>query len=366
MTRDAQEIVELLQEGSFRGTKTLLFSKLQVEEAKKISLEDLESSKSNGEEDLNPIAASRVHLPSMVGSRHGKRKDYLPPTVGVNFIIMYGIKNYRREYEEYHEGCDHVAYTPEGYNFGAYGRNGCNKRTWRSFHFPYSLGAYLERRYFIEFNSISCAIPRVDDYDFNIANCVSCVLVVEDRRNMEKEIGPILEHLSISLSLNPSSLCYEVSLEELISLLDSHTFQISLIGDIFLDVDHMLKYSSPCAFLEKQLFVSIARIRPSYHDLELLHDNLLFDRLIANVTTSCASMWIEIVLYRRTKDAQEKSQGIVEKGPFAPQKDGRVKKMQMNTIDVSRCDSAHEMLKLLEVTHKELKTKKKGKALIGA
>ncbi|KAI5677882.1 hypothetical protein M9H77_08832 [Catharanthus roseus] len=32
---------------------------------------------------------------------------------------------------------------------------------------------------------------------------------------MEKELGPVLEDLSIGLSLNPSSLCYEVSLEEL-------------------------------------------------------------------------------------------------------------------------------------------------------
>ncbi|KAI5652524.1 hypothetical protein M9H77_29711 [Catharanthus roseus] len=41
------------QEGAFRGTKTLLFSKLQMEEAKEISWEDLEASKPNGEEDLN-------------------------------------------------------------------------------------------------------------------------------------------------------------------------------------------------------------------------------------------------------------------------------------------------------------------------
>ncbi|KAI5671470.1 hypothetical protein M9H77_11834 [Catharanthus roseus] len=52
------------QEGASRGTKTLLFSKLQVEEAKETSLEDLEASKSNREEDLNPTAT--VH------SGHGK------------------------------------------------------------------------------------------------------------------------------------------------------------------------------------------------------------------------------------------------------------------------------------------------------
>ncbi|KAI5653742.1 hypothetical protein M9H77_30929 [Catharanthus roseus] len=100
------------------------------------------------------------------------------------------------------------------------------------FTFLNSLGAYLERRYFIEFNSIACAIRRVDDYDFNIANSVSCVLGFEDRRSMEKEFGPILEDLSISLYLNPSSLCYKVSLEKLKSLLHYYTFPVSLIGDM--------------------------------------------------------------------------------------------------------------------------------------
>ncbi|KAI5677780.1 hypothetical protein M9H77_08730 [Catharanthus roseus] len=93
------------------------------------------------------------------------------------------------------------------------------------FTFISSFGEYLERRYFIEFNFIFCAIPIVDDYDFNIANCASCVLGVEDRGSMEKELGPILEHSSISLSLNPASLSYEVSLEELKYLLDSYTFK---------------------------------------------------------------------------------------------------------------------------------------------
>ncbi|KAI5662952.1 hypothetical protein M9H77_22275 [Catharanthus roseus] len=69
------------------------------------------------------------------------------------------------------------------------------------FTFLNSLGTYLERRYFIEFNSIACAIPRVDDYDFNIVNCDSCVLGVEDRRSMKKEFGPILEDLSIAYLL---------------------------------------------------------------------------------------------------------------------------------------------------------------------
>ncbi|KAI5653978.1 hypothetical protein M9H77_31165 [Catharanthus roseus] len=60
------------------------------------------------------------------------------------------------------------------------------------FTFLNSLGTFLERRYFIEFNSISRAIPRVNDYDLNIANRVSCVLGVEDRRSIEKELGLFL------------------------------------------------------------------------------------------------------------------------------------------------------------------------------
>ncbi|KAI5667687.1 hypothetical protein M9H77_17540 [Catharanthus roseus] len=42
------------QEGSLRGTKTLLFSKLQVEEAREISLEDLEASKPKWRRRLEP------------------------------------------------------------------------------------------------------------------------------------------------------------------------------------------------------------------------------------------------------------------------------------------------------------------------
>ncbi|KAI5681763.1 hypothetical protein M9H77_02991 [Catharanthus roseus] len=80
------------------------------------------------------------------------------------------------------------------------------------FYFLNSLGTLLEKKQFIEFNSISCAIPGVDEYHFNIANDASCVQGVEDkRRKMVKELGIIFEELPISLSLNPSLMCYEVS-----------------------------------------------------------------------------------------------------------------------------------------------------------
>ncbi|KAI5650513.1 hypothetical protein M9H77_36518 [Catharanthus roseus] len=67
--------------------------------------------------------------------------------------------------------------------------------------------------------------------------------------------------------------------------------------DLAFDIDHMLKCSSPCAYLEKQLLVSIARIKPSYHALELVHDNLFFDLLVDNFSSSCASMWSKIHIF---------------------------------------------------------------------
>ncbi|KAI5676760.1 hypothetical protein M9H77_07710 [Catharanthus roseus] len=40
---------------------------------------------------------------------------------------------------------------------------------------------------------------------------VAWVLGVEDRRSMQKELSPILGDITISLSLNLSSLCYELT-----------------------------------------------------------------------------------------------------------------------------------------------------------
>ncbi|KAI5672338.1 hypothetical protein M9H77_12702 [Catharanthus roseus] len=98
MTRDAQETVKLLQclvtramakrmEEEHQGkiaifkkmtqdlaSQTLLFSELQVEEAKETSLEDLEASKPNREEDLSPIAGGKILLPSMIGHSKGGGK----------------------------------------------------------------------------------------------------------------------------------------------------------------------------------------------------------------------------------------------------------------------------------------------------
>ncbi|KAI5671398.1 hypothetical protein M9H77_11762 [Catharanthus roseus] len=149
------------------------------------------------------------------------------------------------------------------------------------FIFLNSLGTYLERRYFIEFNSLSCASPRVDENDFIVANCVSCVLGVEDRRSMGKDHGPILENLSMSLSLNPPSLCYEVSLEELKSLSDSYNFQVNLIGDmciisfkvnLFLLGASMTNFLSSHFFLEDLLMSTNVVLDPSCYGFAHLCD----------------------------------------------------------------------------------------------
>ncbi|KAI5648345.1 hypothetical protein M9H77_34350 [Catharanthus roseus] len=70
--------------------------------------------------------------------------------------------------------------------------------------------------------------------------------------------------------------------------------------ELILDVAHVFKFSSPCAYLEIQLLDSIARIKLSYHDHELLHDNLFFHHIIANFSCSCASNWSKIHIFLRS------------------------------------------------------------------
>ncbi|KAI5653240.1 hypothetical protein M9H77_30427 [Catharanthus roseus] len=80
------------------------------------------------------------------------------------------------------------------------------------FYFLNSLGTLIEKKQLIEFNSNYYAIPRIDECHFDITNYASCVLGVEDEgRSIEKELGAILEELSMKLSLIPSLMCYEVS-----------------------------------------------------------------------------------------------------------------------------------------------------------
>ncbi|KAI5682526.1 hypothetical protein M9H77_03754 [Catharanthus roseus] len=57
-----------------------------------------------------------------------------------------------------------------------------------------------------------------------------------------------------------------------------------------LDVAQVLKCSSPCAYLEKQLLDSVHRISLCYHVLKFLRDNLFFDHIIASFLSACAFM----------------------------------------------------------------------------
>ncbi|KAI5663856.1 hypothetical protein M9H77_23179 [Catharanthus roseus] len=110
-----------------------------------------------------------------------------------------------------------------------------------------SLGIYLEKRYFIDFNSISCTIPRVDENDLNVANHVSCVLGVEDRRSMENELGLIFDTTKIDRNTDDRS---RKNTEEMLSVnitdehdvvgnsYRRHTYNfLTVTDDIVADVD---------------------------------------------------------------------------------------------------------------------------------
>ncbi|KAI5681420.1 hypothetical protein M9H77_02648 [Catharanthus roseus] len=74
-----------------------------------------------GERFLDPTAGNRFH--PTIANRVLVAKGLKKNDDGFNVIIMYGMKNYRRKYDEYHEGYDHGAHTHEGYDFRAYDRN---------------------------------------------------------------------------------------------------------------------------------------------------------------------------------------------------------------------------------------------------
>ncbi|KAI5663995.1 hypothetical protein M9H77_23318 [Catharanthus roseus] len=57
------------------------------------------------------------------------------------------------------------------------------------FYFLNSLGTLLEKKIFIELNSLSCDIRRIYEYYEDVANYASCVLGIEDEeRGKEKEL----------------------------------------------------------------------------------------------------------------------------------------------------------------------------------
>ncbi|KAI5653002.1 hypothetical protein M9H77_30189 [Catharanthus roseus] len=100
-----------------------------------------------------------------------------------------------------------------------------------------------------------------------------------------KELSIGYDDTLISLSLNPFLLYHEFCFKELKLFLELYASYVTLVGnkmvnsftrDLAFVVDYMLKCSSPCAYFEEQLLVSVARyIKLSHHDIELLYDNLL-------------------------------------------------------------------------------------------
>ncbi|KAI5668939.1 hypothetical protein M9H77_18792 [Catharanthus roseus] len=103
---------------------------------------------------------------------------------------------------------------------------------------------------------------------------------------MKKELGHILEDISLSLSLNLSSLCYEVSLEELKSLLDSHNFKVRLTGDmciiafegnLFLLMLSMKNFLSSHLSLEDPYMSSSVMFYPSYCGFGNLDETFLVE-----------------------------------------------------------------------------------------
>ncbi|KAI5667321.1 hypothetical protein M9H77_17174 [Catharanthus roseus] len=129
----------------------------------------------------------------------------------------------------------------------------------------------------------------------------------EEGMGQELSIG--CEDKPISLSLKPFLLCHEFFFKESKLFLELYASYVILGGKCMvkpftweqgLDVAHKFKSSSSYAYVEKQLLDSVARIKLSYHVLELLHDNLFFDHIVASFLSSCASMWSKIHIFLRS------------------------------------------------------------------
>ncbi|KAI5664508.1 hypothetical protein M9H77_23831 [Catharanthus roseus] len=101
---------------------------------------------------------------------------------------------------------------------------------------------------------------------------ISIILMIvmkrlEDKgRNMEKELGTILEELLIILSLIPSLMCYEYYLSH--ASIYGDLCAISFSGGLFLVVSYASTCLSSHAFLEGSLLHSGSMFDPSSHDFK--------------------------------------------------------------------------------------------------
>ncbi|KAI5668326.1 hypothetical protein M9H77_18179 [Catharanthus roseus] len=98
---------------------------------------------------------------------------------------------------------------------------------------------------------------------------------------IEKELGAILEELPINLSLQPSLMCYEISLVEIELFSESYFSHVSVYGNLcaisygglFLFVPYASIYLSSHAFIEDSLLHSGSMLDPSYHDFRVLNNS---------------------------------------------------------------------------------------------
>ncbi|KAI5681063.1 hypothetical protein M9H77_02290 [Catharanthus roseus] len=145
-----------------------------------------------------------------------------------------------------------------------------------------------------------------DECRFNIANYASCGIGVEDKgRSKEKELGTILEELPISLSLNLSLMCYEVSFVKLKLFLDSYLSHVSIIGDLctisfggclFLVVPYVSKCLYSHAVLEDPLMSSGVEFNPSCYGFGMKDDTSLVEPNIIGFVLESAFLF-EILHY---------------------------------------------------------------------
>ncbi|KAI5672485.1 hypothetical protein M9H77_12849 [Catharanthus roseus] len=223
--------------------------------------------------------------------------------------IENGKSNYQRECEKYHEGSNHSDDTHEGYNFGAYSRNDCDEK-WR--YLRSMITFYGNRSYGNKSMVDKGSMYRGDivDRDMDRRNGIE-----DQGKSSEKELRIIHEHITISFSLNPLSLCHEVSLRELEMLLVAYTSHvcmfeelcaISLDRNIFLLVPCMLKCLTPYDSLANQLMPNVfkylsshasfvnhlipseAKLDLIFFELENLHDDSFIEPKVVENGVACA------------------------------------------------------------------------------
>ncbi|KAI5664575.1 hypothetical protein M9H77_23898 [Catharanthus roseus] len=88
--------------------------------------------------------------------------------------------------------------------------------------------------------------------------------------------------------------------------LELYASYVTLVGNLMdnpftcelaLNVAHMFKCLSPCAYLEKQLLDSVSKIKLSYHTLSCYRLTFSLILLLLMPFSSCASMWSKIHIF---------------------------------------------------------------------